>query len=154
RSIEVAGSRLTQTGGIVGTPEYMSPEQIAAPETVDARSDIYSLGVVLYEMLAGRPPFAGKQHEVLPRIVHEEPVPPRALRRGIPRALEAICLQCLEKNRAHRYASAADLADHLQRFLDNQLVPLPRLGWRYRAGAWVRRWRKTAALTAVLLLAV
>src|ERR1041385_9138712 len=107
-------SRITKTGTIAGTLSYMSPEQVAA-STIDHRSDIYSLGTVIYECLAGEPPFSGELQSILYRIVHEIPQPPRAFGADINPDLEAIVLSCIEKDPAKRPQRAAELADSLRR---------------------------------------
>jgi serine/threonine-protein kinase len=104
----------TKEGTLTGTPEYMSPEQVRDPEHLDARTDIYSLGVTLYEALTGEVPFRGVAHMVHQQILQDEPRPPRRLNDRIPRDLETICLQCLRKEPGQRYASARALADDLQ----------------------------------------
>jgi len=107
-------SRITKTGTIAGTLSYMSPEQVAA-STIDHRSDIYSLGTVIYECLAGEPPFSGELQSILYRIVHEIPQPPRAFGADINPDLEAIVLSCIEKDPAKRPQRAGELADSLRR---------------------------------------
>src|SRR5205814_9818170 len=115
---------LTTTGELVGTLRYMSPEQAAGKRgLVDHRTDIYSLGATLYEMLTLQPPFPGNDpHEVLCRIATEEPSPPRLLDRAIPAELELIVLKAMAKSPADRYATAQELADDLQRFLDDKPI--------------------------------
>jgi ABC-type transport system substrate-binding protein/serine/threonine protein kinase len=110
----VTESRLTKTGTLVGTVAYLAPEQVAA-RAFDGRSDIYSLGVVLYECLVGEPPFTGEVQSILYRIVHEIPQPPRALGAEIREELQDIILRCLEKDPAKRPQKAAQIADALRR---------------------------------------
>jgi WD40 repeat protein len=153
RPQEVRAERLTQTGEIVGTPAYMSPEQITAPQRIDPRSDVYGLGVVLYEMLTGEPPFRGLTHLVLQQVVHEEPRSPRWLNDKIPRDLETICLCCLHKEPGRRYASAGELAEDLRRFLTGKPIQArPVRAWE-RVMKWARRRPAAAALVAVSSLA-
>src|SRR5262249_1277672 len=112
----VAESRITKTGTITGTLSYMSPEQVAAGG-VDRRSDIYSLGTVLYECLTGEPPFSGELQSVLYRIVHEIPQSPRALGAEINEDLEAVTLACIAKDPAKRPQRASEVTDSLRRCL-------------------------------------
>ncbi|MDY7102395.1 MAG: Stk1 family PASTA domain-containing Ser/Thr kinase [Actinomycetota bacterium] len=113
---------LTQTGSVMGTATYFSPEQ-AQGKAVDPRSDLYSLGVVLYEMLVGRPPFQGETPvSIAYKHVQESPVSPRAINPGVPPQVEAICLKLLAKNPANRYASAEDLRGDLRRYRSGQPV--------------------------------
>jgi ABC-type transport system substrate-binding protein/serine/threonine protein kinase len=107
-------SRITKTGTIAGTLSYMSPEQVAA-SGVDHRSDIYSLGTVLYECLTGEPPFSGELQSILYRIVHEIPQPPRSLGADINEDLEAVILTCIAKDPAKRPQRASEVADSLRR---------------------------------------
>jgi serine/threonine protein kinase len=111
-------------GGLVGTPLYMAPEQAKGPgEEIGPAADIYSVGVILYEMLTGRPPFVSSSvAAVLSQVLSDPPVPPRQLRSELPRDLEAICLRCLEKDPRRRYPTALALADDLGSFLDGEPV--------------------------------
>src|SRR5206468_2968600 len=110
---------LTRTGDVLGTLRYMSPEQALARRVViDHRTDIYSLGVTLYELLTLRPAFDGRdRQELLRQLAHEEPPAPRRLDPAIPRDLETIVLKAMSKEVAGRYATAQELADDLRRFL-------------------------------------
>jgi len=118
-----ARERLSALGEVAGTPEYLSPEQARGEKTLDARSDVFSLGAVLYELLTGEPPFGGgSTAELLRRIREEEPPLPRRRDRAIPRDLQNICLQALEKDPALRYQSAREMGDDLRRFLASEAV--------------------------------
>ena len=124
-SLEQESIHLTQEGAIIGTPAYMSPEQAVGRDSahpIDHRTDIYSLGVVLYELLTGALPFAGTRSELLKKVIGSEPPSPRRLDRAIPRDLESICLKTIAKEPRHRYASARELADDLRCFLEGEPV--------------------------------
>jgi serine/threonine protein kinase/tetratricopeptide (TPR) repeat protein len=131
---------LTQTFAVLGTPYYMAPEQAIDSRSVTAAADIYSLGAILYHMLAGRPPFAGETPmEVLHDAATHTPKPPRLTNRRVPRDLETICLKCLEKEPASRYVSAAALADDLEHFCAGQTIQARPAGLTHRAWRWTRR---------------
>jgi serine/threonine protein kinase len=123
-ALDLAGrERLSRTGDIAGTPEYLSPEQAAGAGRLDARSDIFSLGSVLYELLTGSPPFAAETTAgLLESIRNADPVLPRRRDPAIPRDLQNICLKALEKDPANRYPAAREMADDLRRFLAGEAV--------------------------------
>ncbi len=140
------------SGRIIGTLPYMSPEQILSPERIGPHSDLYSLGVVLYELLTGERPFRGVSSALLVQVVHDDPQPLRRLHAAIPRDLQTICLKCLEKEPRKRYSSAKALGDELQRFLAGEPIrarPVP--AWE-RAVKWAKRQRIAAALVVAVFL--
>jgi hypothetical protein len=115
--------RLSRVGEIAGTPEYLSPEQAEGAAKLDGRSDVFSLGTVLYELLTGSPPFTGATvQEVAAHIRHDDPVLPRRVNPAVPKDLQNICLKALEKDPAHRYGSAREIADDLRRCLARETV--------------------------------
>jgi len=118
-----ASSGLSFSGAIVGTPAYMAPEQARGDKGLSTIADVYSLGAILYQMLTGRPPFRGETvYETLINVIDQAPVEPSALNPATPPDLEAICLKCLEKKAENRYASAAELADDLERYSRGESV--------------------------------
>lgn len=131
----------TLTGGVLGSPAYMPPEQALGRTTeVTARSDVYSLGAILYELLTGRPPFQGTNlAAVIAQVKDVDPVSPRRLNAGIPADLETICLRCLEKQPARRYSSAGELAADLQRYLQREPVHARPISSCGRAWRWAHR---------------
>lgn len=130
---------LTSSGTALGTPAYMSPEQAAGlKHAIGPATDIYSLGAILYELLTGRPPFQGDSVVgVIMDVLYREPPPPRAINPRANRDLETICLKCLSKSPADRYASVEQLADDLRRFLDGRPPAAKRLGGFRRASLWL-----------------
>ena len=148
----------TRSGAILGTPSYMSPEQASGRNSlISTRSDIYSLGAMLYEMLSGRPPFReATPLDTLVQVIEGEPTLLRQLVATIPRALELICLKCLEKDPARRYASAAELAADLTRYLQGEPVEAQHGGPWQLIERWVRRQPNLAvhlaAISCVLVI--
>jgi hypothetical protein len=154
RMLEQPG--MTMTGEFVGTPAYMSPEQIAAGRTpVDHRTDIHSLGATLYELLTLQPPFPGKQRDqVLAQILHKEPKAPRKVNAKVPLDLETICLKCLEKDPDRRYPSAKELADDLRRYVNRFAISARRAGPITRLKKWAKRNPAVAVAGLLVLVAI
>jgi WD40 repeat protein len=151
---DAAEITVSTSGKVVGTPAYMSPEQAAGSEGVDGRSDVYSLGVILYELLTGELPFHGTAYSLIQRVIHDEPPHPQQLNSSIPRDLSTICLEAMARVPAHRYATAHELAEDLQRYLrgESVLARPPHVwerGWR-----WVRRRPALAGLWTAVCVAV
>ncbi len=147
------GPELTMSGAILGTPSYMPPEQAAGKRSeVGPRSDVYSLGATLYELLTGRPPFRAESPlDTLNQVLDTEPPPPRLLNSKIPRDLETICLKCLEKDQRRRYQSASELADDLGRYRDGMPIRARPVGFLGQSWRWCRR---RPALATALGLAI
>ena len=139
----------TRTGAVIGTVSYMAPEQAEGRvREVGPLSDVYALGVILYECLTGRPPFRGSTATAtLAQVRGQEPVPPRRLQGKCPRDLETVCLKCLQKEPRQRYPSAEALADDLHRFLEGRPVLVRPVSSVARALKWVRRHPTAAALS-------
>lgn len=150
-------SHLTASGQVLGTPSYMPPEQASGDlARIGPLSDVYSIGAILYAQLTGRPPFfAASSVDTLRQVLEREPVSPRVLNPKIPTDLDTICLKCLQKEPARRYASARDLAADLSRFLQGEPVLARPVSSLDRALKWARRRPALAALWGlVIVLAV
>ncbi|PZR75038.1 MAG: hypothetical protein DLM73_06270 [Chthoniobacterales bacterium] len=150
-------SSLTVSGAVIGTPTYMAPEQAkGTSREAGAAADIYSLGAILYEMLAGRPPFLPEESDtaIMLRVITEDPISPAWHRPGIPRDLETICLKCLEKEPRDRYASAAAFAEDLRRYLEDESILARPPTTAVRTVKWIKRnpWRFVAGAALALLL--
>ncbi|MCZ6795092.1 MAG: protein kinase [Planctomycetota bacterium] len=145
---------MTRSGDILGSPLYMSPEQLApASRPLDHRTDVYSLGATLYELLTLESLFAGQRPEqVMVQVLGEDPRPPRRRNRHVPLDLETICLKAIEKSPADRYQKAAGMAEDLRRFLGHHAIRARRAGPVARAVKWARR--RPAAAALIVSLAV
>ncbi|MBY0514944.1 MAG: serine/threonine protein kinase, partial [Gemmataceae bacterium] len=156
-------SDLTRTGTLMGTPAYMAPEQAQGrAERVAAPTDVWALGVILYEAVTGARPFAAPANlpteqqvmALLNKVVTEPPPPPRAVHPDVPHDLEKVCLKCLEKEPADRYPTAAALADDLDRFAAGRPVGVRTISWVERGAKWARRRPTAAAAWALSAVAV
>jgi serine/threonine protein kinase/tetratricopeptide (TPR) repeat protein len=146
---------MTVEGQVLGTPAYMSPEQASGQaHHVDGRSDVYSLGVILFELLTGELPFRGNQRMLLQQVMNDEPRSPRSLNDCVPRDLETICLKAMAKDPGRRYQSAQAIADDLSRFLADQPITARPVGRAERSWRWCRRNPVVASLTTVVALAL
>jgi len=150
------GPEKTVVGTVMGTPQYMPPEQAGGRvDEIDVRSDVYALGVMTYELLAGVLPLdGGSLHELLHKIEHVEPEPLRTRKPDLPWELETIVAKAMAKERARRYQSALELADDLGRWMAREPIRAKAASLGYRARKWIERHRATAAVLVTALLAV
>jgi serine/threonine protein kinase len=142
---------LTRTGTIVGTPEYIAPEQAAGGKDLSTAGDVYSLGAILYTLLVGSPPFQGDHFlATLRQVIETDPLPPRSRNGAIPRDLEIICLKCLTKEPGRRYPSAHALAEDLQRYLSHEPILASPPSATYRLRKFLRRHRWPVAVAVLM----
>jgi len=146
-----AGPSLTRTGSVLGTPLYMAPEQVDGRHDLNARTDVYALGAILYQMLTGRPPHdAVTVPQIYEKILREDPVPPRQVDPSVPAELEAVAMKAMEKDPAHRYPSAGKLAEDLRRWLAGE--PVRARPVSAAARAWSRLARNRLRVATVMLV--
>src|SRR5262245_32888074 len=146
---------LTQTGAVVGTPSYMAPEQARAEKQLTTAVDVYSLGAILYEALTGRPPFrAATVMETIMQVLEQDPEPPSKIAPGADKDLSVIAMKCLEKEPSRRYASAAEFASELERWLKGESIQARQVGNIRKTWRWAKRRPLIAGLIAALLVSM
>jgi WD40 repeat protein/serine/threonine protein kinase len=147
------GDNLTHTGDVVGTLRYMAPERFNGQG--DVRSEVYSLGLTLYELLALRPAFdEADRNKLVKQVLYDEPVRPRKLNRAVPRDLETVVLKAIARDPAHRYQSPTEMADDLKRFVEDRPVRARRIGAAEKLWRWCRRNPAVAGMAAAVVLAM
>ena len=147
-------SDISRSGTIMGTPSYMAPEQAEGKSRdTGPAADVYALGAILYELLAGQPPFKGETpYRTIEQVLNDEPTPPSRLRPTVPRDLETICLKCLRKRSGQRYDSAIALADDLRRYRQGEPITARPVGRLERGWSWCRRNKAVASLLLLVVL--
>jgi serine/threonine protein kinase/tetratricopeptide (TPR) repeat protein len=155
KRLDAEPSHHTRSGQVVGTPSYMAPEQATGRGPIGPHTDVYALGVILYELVTGRLPFiAPSPMEVMLQVTTQQPPPPSRFTSRLPRDLETVILECLEKEPSRRYASALDLAEDLRRFLAHEPILARPVTAAERVVRWARRKPAVAALLSLLVLCV
>jgi WD40 repeat protein/tetratricopeptide (TPR) repeat protein/tRNA A-37 threonylcarbamoyl transferase component Bud32 len=148
---DAGDATMTTDGQVLGTPAYMSPEQAKGEShSVDGRGDVYSLGVIFYQLLTGELPFRGNTRMLLHQLLHDEPRPPRRINDLVPRDLETVCLKAMAKDRSRRYATAGEFADDLRRYLRGEPIAARPVGKVERCWRWCRRKPLVAGLAATV----
>jgi tRNA A-37 threonylcarbamoyl transferase component Bud32 len=150
--VTAQASGLTQEHLLAGTPTYMSPEQVHHADALDPRSDVYSLGVTLYEALTGELPFRGTPQMVLRQALHDEPRPPRRLNESVPRDLETICLKAMARDPGRRYQTAQEFSDDLGRWRRGEPIKARPVGQAERCWRWCRRRPVVTSLATALVI--